>query len=114
MLRLMKLLDESSFHSVLHTSPNVSIVMFSGPGCGACRRLEKHLPDWLSGQVGYFYKVDVQKSTGLARAYEVFHLPSLFVFVNGRYHAPLQAEAAPGPMQAALQQLLNQPAHEEP
>lgn len=114
MLRLMKSLDESSFHSVLDASPGVSLVMFSGPGCGACKRLEKHLPGWLSAQVSYLYKVDAQKSTGLARAYEVFHLPSLFVFVDGRYHAPLQAEAAPGPMQAALQRLLSQPAHEEP
>jgi thioredoxin 1 len=114
MLRLMKLLDESSFHAVLRASPRISVVMFSGPDCGACRRLEKHIPDWLSAQASHFYKIDVQKSTGLARAYEVFHLPSLFVFVDGCYHAPLQAEAAPGPMQAALQKLLSLPAQEEP
>jgi hypothetical protein len=60
------------------------------------------------------YRVDAQRSTALALAYEVFHLPSLFVFVNGRYHAPLQAEAKPSSMLAALEHLLREPAHEEP
>lgn len=72
------------------------------------------MPEWLAEQVQHFYKIDVQRSTALARAYDVFHLPSLFVFVDGQFHAPLHAEAAPAPMQAALKKLLNEPAHEEP
>jgi thioredoxin-like negative regulator of GroEL len=107
-------LSEFDFHPRLAASPGVAVVMFSGPDCGACKRLEKHLPAWLEGRARHFYKIDVQRSTALAHAYEVFHLPSLFVFVDGRYHAPLQAEAAPEPMRAALQGLLAQPAHEEP
>ena len=107
-------LCESDFHQRLAASPGVAVVMFSGPHCGACRRLEKHLPDWLEGRASHLYKIDVLKSTALARAYEVFHLPGLFVFVDGRYHAPLSGEAAPEPMRAALENLLAQPAHEEP
>jgi thioredoxin-like negative regulator of GroEL len=107
-------LSEFDFHPRLAASTGTAIVMFSGPDCGACKRLEKHLPVWLSGHASHLFKVDVQRSSALAHAYEVFHLPSLFVFVNGRYHAPLHAEAAPAPMQAALRQLLNEPAHEEP
>jgi hypothetical protein len=76
--------------------------------------LEKHLPEWLESRVSHWYKVDAQRSTALARSYDVFHLPSLFVFVDGHYHAPLQAEAAPAPMLAALKNLLAEPAHEEP
>lgn len=107
-------LTEFDFHQRLNASPGVALVMFSGPDCGSCRRLEKHLPDWLGGSVQHLYKVDVQRSTALARSYDVFHLPSLFVFVDGRYHAPLNAEAAPTPMRAALENLLAEPAHEEP
>lgn len=107
-------LSDFDFHKRLTTSPGVAIVMFSGPDCGACKRLEKFLPAWLSDHVDHFFKVDVQRCTALARAYEVFHLPSLFVFVNGHYHAPLQAEAAPGPLLAAVEHLLNEPAREEP
>ena len=107
-------LTDFDFHPRLAASPGVAVVMFSGPDCGACKRIEKHLPDWFGKQANHLYKVDAQRSTGLARAYDVFHLPSLFVFVNGHYHAPLQAEAAPLPMQAALKNLLSEPAHEEP
>lgn len=107
-------LSEFDFHPRLAASPGVALVMFSGPDCGACRRLEKNLPDWLDGHVGHLYKVDVQKSTALAHAYEVFHLPGLFVFVDGRYHAPLSAEAVPSALQSALGRLLALPAHEEP
>lgn len=107
-------LTESDFHPRLAASPGVAVVLFSGPHCGACRRLEKHLPDWLGSRASHMYKVDVQKSTALAHAYEVFHLPSLFVFVDGCYHAPLSAESAPAAMLSALDDLLAQPAHEEP
>ena len=107
-------LTEFDFHPRLAASSSVAVVMFSGPDCGVCKRLEKHLPDWLDEKVDHLYKVDVQRSTALARAYDVFHLPSLFVFRNGHYHAPLHAEAAPVPMRAALETLLAEPAHEEP
>jgi len=107
-------LSEFDFHPRLAASPGVAVVMFTGPHCGACKRLEKRLPEWLGGRASHLYKIDAQKSTALAHAYEVFHLPSLFVFVDGRYHAPLSAAAAPGPMLAALEQLLCEPAREEP
>jgi thioredoxin 1 len=107
-------LTEFDFHSRIAATPGVAVVMFSGPHCGACKRLEKHLPGWLGSRASHLYKVDAQRSTALARAYEVFHLPSLFVFVDGRFHAPLQAEAAPAPMLSALNKLLDEPAHEEP
>lgn len=107
-------LSEFDFHPRLAASPGVAVVMFSGPHCGACKRLEKQLPDWLGTQASHLYKIDAQKSTALARAFDVFHLPSLFVFVDGHYHAPLSAEAAPGSMRAALDKLLAEPAREEP
>lgn len=107
-------LTEFDFHARIAASSGVSVVMFSAPGCGACRRLERHLPQWLAGHADRLFKVDAQQSTALARAYEVFHLPSLFVFVDGRYHGPLHAEAASAPMQAALARLLGAPAQEEP
>ncbi len=107
-------LSEFDFHPRIVASAGVAVVMFSGPDCSACKHLERHLPEWLRGQAAHLYKVDAQKSIALARAYEVFHLPGLFVFVDGHFHAPLQAEAAPGPMRGALERLLREPAREEP
>lgn len=107
-------LTEFDFHAHLAGTPGVSVVLFSGPDCGACHRLERLLPDWLAGLVDHLFKVDVQRSAALAHAYEVFHLPSLFVFVDGQYHAALHAESAPLPMRAELENLLAQTAQEEP
>lgn len=107
-------LSEFDFHERLTAATGIAVVMFSGPACGACKHLEKQLPDWLSGHVDHLFKVDAQRSMALARAYEVFHLPSLFVFVNGSFHAPLHAEAARKALLAALEATLQDSAHEEP
>ena len=107
-------LTEFDFHPRLARSPGVSLVLFSGPDCGSCKRLESILPALVGSQVAHLYKVDVQTSTALARAFDVFHLPSLFLFVDGQFHAPLHAEPAPGIFAAAIVHALHAPAHEEP
>ncbi|MGO9445432.1 MAG: thioredoxin family protein [Thiobacillaceae bacterium] len=109
-----KELTEFDFLPTLAASTGVSIVMFSGPDCGSCRRLEELLPYLLRDRAQYLYKVDVQRSTALARAYEVFHLPSLFAFLDGHYHGPLQAEPTLAGFSHALNTLLSGPPQEEP
>ena len=104
-MRLQEL-NEFDFHAALANSPGISVVMFSGPDCGTCRHLEKILPGLITDRAVHYYKVDVQKSTALARAYEVFHLPSLFVYVDGQYHGPLHAEPTPEKFSRALSELL--------
>jgi len=107
-------LTEFDFHHALAQSEGISIVMFSGPDCGTCRKVEKLLPQAAAGLASALYKVDVQQSMGLARQYDVFHLPTLFMFVNGHFHAPLHTEVTPAKMQAAMEAALAQPAEEEP
>jgi thioredoxin-like negative regulator of GroEL len=107
-------LNEFDFYASLADSAGVSVVMFSGPACGSCRKLEKILPRLIHDRADHLYKVDVQKSTALARAYEVFHLPSLFVFVDGHFQGPLHAEPTPEKFSRALTALLAAPAQEEP
>jgi len=110
----IKELTEFDFHSTLTASAGVSLVMFSGPNCGACRHLERILPELTHHLVGHLYKVNVQESTAVARAYDVFHLPSLYVFVDGRYHGPLHAEPTRSTFSPALKALLASPPQEEP
>ncbi len=107
-------LTEFDFHRRLAHTPGTGIVLFSAPGCRACRSLEQRLPALLGDVPAQLYKVDVQQATALARAYDIFHLPSLLVFVAGAYHGELQAEARPEPFRQALQALLAAPAQEEP
>lgn len=110
----MQELDEFDFHGALAGSPGVSLVMFFGPDCGTCRMLEKRLPRLILDRSVHLFKVNVQKATSLARAYDVFHLPSLFVFVDGGYHGPLHAEPTAEKFSRALTALLATPAQEEP
>jgi thioredoxin 1 len=107
-------LTEFDFHPTLAASAGVSLVMFSGPDCGTCRRLEGLLPELAADMANQLYKVDVQKATALARAYEVFHLPSLFAFVDGRYQGALHAEPVRSSFRSALRTLLAAPPQEEP
>ncbi|MDO8892730.1 MAG: thioredoxin family protein [Sulfurimicrobium sp.] len=109
-----KSLAEFDFHHELAASSGPVLVMFGAPGCGTCRKVEKLLPEAVAGMVSGLYKVDVQQSMGLARAYEVFHLPALFLFVDGRYHAPIESEVTAMKMKQALEQALAAPPQDEP
>ena len=66
-------LDEFDFHRTLHGLPGLALVLFSSAGCGTCRRVERLLPE-AAGHGIRLFKVDVLKSTGLARQYEVLEI----------------------------------------
>ncbi len=108
-------LSQFDFHHVLNETPSTSVVMFGSPECGACRRLKQAF-DQLA-QIApelHLFEVDVQRDTALAREFEVFHLPSMFLFQNGRYHAPLHSHATPDALQRQIALALAQPAQEAP
>lgn len=107
-------LSEFDFHQVLAATEGAVLTVFGAPGCGTCRKVEKLLPGAVEGLVSGLFKVDVQQSMGLARAYEVFHLPALFLFLDGRYHAPIHSEITPARMKEALERALAGPPQEEP
>lgn len=107
-------LTEFDFHPVLARSEGPVLVVFGAPGCGNCRRVEKLLPGAVAGVASALYKVDVQQDMGLARAYEVFHLPALFLFVDGHYHAQINSEVTPTHMRRALETALTLPPQDEP
>lgn len=109
----MQSLDEFQLHAVLASRPGVSLVLFTSPTCSTCRRVEALLPA-AAPAMAHLFKVDVQRATGLARAYEVFHLPALFLFRDGRYHARLDCEITPAALEEAIRAALAAPPEEEP
>jgi len=56
----------------------------------------------------------VAQATGIARYYDIFHLPTIYLYRDGHFHAELQAEARIDAIRAAAQRLLAAPAQEEP
>lgn len=109
----MESVDEFNLHQRLAQSGGVSLVLFLSPTCGTCRRVEQLLP--LAAPPGVrLFRADVQQAQALARAYEIFHLPTLVLFRDGHYHARLDCEVTPEALKAAIERALAAPAQEEP
>ena len=107
-------LGEGEFHARLNRVAGVAVVLFSTPHCGACRAWKALLPKALGEIAAQFFEVDVAQATGIARYYDIFHLPTIYLYRDGRFHAELQAEARIDVIRAATLQLLAAPAQEEP
>lgn len=106
-------LDEFDYHRRLSNRPGPSLVLFSSPTCGTCRNVERRLPEAAPAGMPLFH-VDVQLSPGLAKAMEVFHLPTLFLYQNGDFHARLDVPVSPEALRPAIDRALAAPAEEEP
>ena len=84
-------------HRRLAASQGRVLVMFGRAGCGACRAALARVPALAAGAVDAVVHVDADTSAGLLREFDVFHLPALFLYRDGTFHAPLAAAlTAPG------------------
>ncbi|WP_127475963.1 thioredoxin family protein [Sulfurivermis fontis] len=103
------------FHHRLAETPGVSLVLFTGPACGACKRLKQVLREQraLFADV-HLFEVDAGRDMALTREFGVFHLPALFLFRDGEYHCALHSEAQPEHLRAAIDAALARPAEEAP
>ena len=72
------------------------------------------LPRALADLTGAFYEVDVSEATGVARYFDIFHLPTIYLYRDGRFHAELQCEARTEAIMQAVSRLLAAPAQDEP
>lgn len=107
-------LTEGEFHARLAATAGVAVVLFSAPACGACRGWKQLLPTALAGTASALYEVDVSVATGVARYFGIFHLPTLYLYRDGHFHAELQCEARQDAIQHAVLRLLAAPAQDEP
>lgn len=107
-------LTEFDYHRRLSKSRGVSLVLFGAPHCGACTRAGHLAPRALADCVDHFYRIDVQISTALAREFGLFHLPAMFLYRNGRFHAQLHSPLSADALRQAALRTLAGPAGEEP
>lgn len=113
--RKIQPLNELEFYSTLAETVGPSIVFFTKPGCSACRMWQRVLDELLQQRHDiYVYQVDAEQNMGLSHEYELFHLPALFLFLNGEFHCSLQAEARLSHLTAAIDTALAAPAEEAP
>lgn len=107
-------LSEGEYHARLVASPGLALVLFSAPHCGACRAWKQLLPSALEAHVSTLYEVDVSEATGVARYFGIFHLPTIYLYRDGQFHAELQCAAQPEAIRRAVAQGLLAPAQDEP
>ena len=106
-------LTQFDFHHRLAATSGPALVCFTAPACGACKRLRQVLGGTSWGPLALF-EVDAGRDLALTREFEVFHLPAMFLFVDGRFHCELQAEATPDHLRHAIDAALRAPAQEAP
>ena len=108
-------LTDLNFHHVLAETSDAVLVFFTAPNCGACRNLKLALSRYLHEYPALpVFEVDAVHNGGLVNALDVFHLPAMFLYVDGHYHCELHCEPLPARIHAALQTALAQPAEDEP
>lgn len=112
---LLKRLDQFSFHQTLAGMRGPALVIFTGPACGACRRLKAVLEG--SGELFtdlQLFEVDAGDDQALTHEFEVFHLPAMFLYRDGEYHCELHGEAQPQRLRKAIDAALTAPGQEAP
>lgn len=108
-------LSQFNFHHTLEDTEGTSLVYFTGLGCGACRQLKRVFEEHEQAfQSIHLFEVDAQQEMALTREFEVFHLPSMFLFHNGHYHAPIHAEPRAHSLLAAIDEALSAAPQEAP
>ena len=112
-------LDEFTFYDVLPETKGISFIFFSGPHCASCH----HLRDLLSMNIDMFesafndfqvFEVRAEKAGALVNEFTIFHLPTMFLYLNGHFHCEIQAEAHPAKLIEAIKIALEKSAEEEP
>lgn len=114
-MSVLRPLDDFNFHHTLEDTDGTGLVLFSNEGCSACRSWKQLLTQQLPPAHGLtLFEVDAGHNPGLVREFEVFHLPSLFLYVKGRYQAAIHCEARPSALLAEIEAASRRPAEEAP
>lgn len=111
----IKPLTQFNFYTELESTNGLSLVYFTAPSCSSCRHLGQVLEQLKTQRVDLaVFRVDAQQDQALVREYEVFHLPAMFLFKDGHYHAELQCEARIASIEQAITAANTAPAEEAP
>jgi len=111
----IKRLDEFNYHHLISETTGTSLVFYTGPNCGSCHHLRNVLTEYLRQYNNLtVFEVDAVTSSALINEFNIFHLPSMFLYKDGRYHCEFHAEALPDRIHTAIEQALLLPAEDEP
>ncbi|MDH5229405.1 MAG: thioredoxin family protein [Gammaproteobacteria bacterium] len=108
-------LDQFEFHHTLAETKGIALVLFTSEGCASCRAWQQLLDNYQQHHPAInLYCVDAQRESALIHELEIFHLPAIYLYANGVFHAEIQSEARLSRFEHAIQTALAQPAQEQP
>ncbi len=108
-------LTQFDFYEAIDATPGLAVVLFSAASCGSCRHWKQFLAAYRDAHPEIsIFEVDAGLEPALAQEFELFHLPALFLFQDGEYHAAVQCEPRDALFAAELARLLQLPAEEAP
>ncbi|MDH5393634.1 MAG: thioredoxin family protein [Gammaproteobacteria bacterium] len=111
----IKTLTQFDFYPEIEATRGLSLIYFSAHACSSCLHLSHLLTEMAKNQPELsIFKVDAQQDQALVAEYEVFHLPALFLFKQGQYHAQLVCEARSSSILNAISHASCQTAEEAP
>lgn len=113
----MRELDQIDYHRHLAGLTGPALVVFTAPFCGACRLLVTllgRLEDRDEPRLPPVLRVDASQNRGLVEDLEVVTLPSLFLYRDGEFHAPLEAVLREEDLLGAIERTLAAPPEPEP
>jgi thioredoxin 1 len=99
----LQTLDQFDFHHRITQMRGLVVVIFTAPGCRSCAAWKRllRLPDSVPAKTRIF-EVDVERDQALAREFDLFHLPAVFLFQDGQFHGEIQCEASPAAIHARI------------
>ncbi len=93
----MEKVSELGFWPRMAVQTGWTILFFTSAGCHSCRIWRRLLGEYEAQRVDLqVWEIDAGIEMGLAREFEVYHLPALFLFRDGQYQRPIQVEARLG------------------
>ena len=96
-------LTDASLYPALEARGGPVVVAFGTPSCGGCRRLRALLPALRAavGGVAVAY-AEAERCPGILADLEAFHLPAIWLFVDGDPWAPVEASLTVASLSAAI------------
>lgn len=111
----IKTLTQFNFYPEIEETQGLSLVYFSAHACSSCRHLTQVLSQLAIKQPELsIFNVDAQQDQALINEYDIFHLPALFLFLEGQYHSELSCEANTSSIMSCINIARQQPAQEAP
>jgi len=111
----IKALTQFDFYPQIEQTKGLSLIYFTAHFCASCKHLTHILSQLAEEQKDVsIFQVDAQQDQALVAEYEVFHLPAMFLFHNGHYHAQLQCEARIPNILNAIKRAAELPAEDAP